>query len=661
MVAEALDLGERLAIDVWGYWRPPPLLNLDEWADEHGVLSAESSAEGGRWTTLAYQRGIMRAITDPSVEFVTCMKSARVGWTKIINHAVGYHMHQDPCPIAVVQPTLEDAEGYSKDEIAPMLRDTPALAGLVADPRSRDSGNTLLLKSFPGGVLQLIGANSPRGFRRVTRRVMIFDELDGYPQSAGAEGDQYKLGVMRTLTFHNRKILAGSTPTLEITSRIARLFEKSDQRYYYVPCPECDHKQVLKFARLRWEKGQPDTVRYICENCEFPIPHHMKRWMIEEADKRQRNGEPGIGWVATKPFEGHAGFHIWAGYSYAPNATWAHLAAEFEACKDNVEELKTFVNTVLGETWKGKGDAPDWQRLYDRREQYQVNTLPDVPVLLFAGADVQKDRIEVEIVAYSRRCESWSIDYRVFPGDTANITAPDSPWRGLEALMAEHWHHSNGVPLGLRMLAVDAGYNTNAVLSWVRKWPSSRVIAVIGREDQAIPVAQPKAVDVMADGKKKQRGAKQWPVGVGILKSELYGWLKQERPTAESGEEHPHGYCHFPEYGEEFFKQLTAEEMVAKVVRGYKRYLWQKTRERNEALDCRVYARAAAILCGIDRIPTERWQEMAYDAGLLKAHAKIEQEQEPATTPDTDAAPKTTVINGVRIERRTSEYWNRRR
>lgn len=645
-------LADQLLDEVWQYWCPPPDLKLSEWADEYAVLSSESSAESGKWHTIAYQRGIMDAITDPRVEFISCQKSSRIGWTKIINHTCGYHIHQDPCPISVVQPTLEDAEGYSKDEVAPMLRDTPVLAGLVADPRARDSGNTMLLKSFPGGVLHLLGANSPRGFRRVTRRVMIFDELDGYPQSAGVEGDQYRLGVMRTLTFWNRKVLAGSTPTLEITSRIARLFEKGDQRYYYVPCPECDHKQVLKMANLRWEKGKPETVLYHCEGCGVGIPHHRKRWMIEEADRRQRAGAAGIGWVASKPFNGHASFHIWAGYSYAPNATWAHLATEWEACQDNIEELKTFVNTVLGETWKGKGDAPEWLRLYERREPYRPNMLPGVPLQLFAGADVQKDRIEVEIVAYSARSESWSIDYRVFPGDTSNREAPESPWRGLEALLAESWAYPNGVSAQLRMLAVDAGYNTNVVLSWVRKWPAHRVIAVKGQDELSVPIGQPQAVEVRLDGKRRQRAAKQWPVGTNLLKTELYGWLKQERPTEESGAQHPHGFCHFPEYAEEFFKQLTAEEVVVRLVRGYKRYIWQKTRDRNEALDCRCYARAAAILCGMDRITPEQWGENALELGLLRPTP----EQQSA---DTEPPRRTDTVNGVTIERRPSKYWNR--
>jgi phage terminase large subunit GpA-like protein len=636
------------------YWRPPPHLDLDDWADRYAYLSSESSAESGRWRSLPYQRGIMKAITDPHIEAVTVMKSARVGYTKIINHTCGYFMHQDPCPIMVVQPTDGDAEGYSKDEIAPMLRDTPVLEGLVSDPKARDSGNTMTLKAFPGGVLQLVGANSPRGFRRVTRRIVIFDETDGYPQSAGTEGDQIKLGIKRTETYYNRKHIAGSTPTLELTSRIARRFDQSDQRHYFVPCPECDHKQVLKWANLKWEPGKPETALYHCEGCGAGIPHHKKRGMIEEAHRRQMAGESGIGWVALKPeVKGHAGFHIWAGYSYAPNATWAHLAAEWEACHNNVEELKTFINTVLGETWKGKGDAPDWQRLYDRRENYKTNTLPDVPVILFAGADVQKDRIEVEIVAYGEGCKSWSIDYRVLPGDTSNIEAPDSPWKQLDLLRVELWRHSNGVAVPLRALMVDAQYNTNVVLSWVRKCPASQVFAARGQDELAVPVGQPKAVDINRDGKKKARGAKQWPIGVNLLKTELYGWLKQERPTTESGLDYPHGYCHFPEYGDEFFKQLTAEEVAIRIVRGYRRPIWQKTRDRNEALDCRVYARAAAILCGLDRVSSEQWKEMALEVGLVQLKPGEQQTNEAAEP------VKVQTVNGVTVERRKSKFWER--
>src|SRR6185295_6671455 len=213
-------------------------------------LSAESAAEPGRWRTLPYQREIMDAITDPSVVKVSVMKSSRIGYTKCINATIGYYIHHDPCPMMVVQPTIDDAEGYSIEEIAPMLRDCPALAALVPKPKSRDGNNTILRKRFPGGSLSLVGANSARGFRRVSRKVVIFDETDGYPPSAGTEGDQIQLGIRRTEYYWDRKIIAGSTPTIAGISRIERLFLAGDQRRYYVPCPHCAFMQVLQFPRF---------------------------------------------------------------------------------------------------------------------------------------------------------------------------------------------------------------------------------------------------------------------------------------------------------------------------------------------------------------------------------------------------------------------------
>ena len=200
---------EQLAFEAF---RPPKKLSLSEWADEYAYLSAESSAEGGRWRTLPYQKGIMDAITDPSIEQVTVMKSARVGYSKILNHVIGYHIHQDPCPMMIVQPTIEDATGYSKEEISPMLRDTPCLQGLVSDPKSKDGENTLLQKKFPGGTLGLVGANSARGFRRVSRRIVLFDEVDGYPPSAGTEGDQIKLGIRRAEWYWNCLLYTSPSP-----------------------------------------------------------------------------------------------------------------------------------------------------------------------------------------------------------------------------------------------------------------------------------------------------------------------------------------------------------------------------------------------------------------------------------------------------------------
>lgn len=607
-----------LIAEVRQAWRPPQRLSLDEWADRYAILSAESSADVGRWRTIPYQRGIMQAITDRRVEQVSVMKSARVGWTKILNHTVGYHAHYDPCPVMVVQPTIGDAEGYSKDEIGPMIRDTPALQPLFPEPGKRESGNTILHKLFAGGQVRMVGADSPRGFRRVSMRVVAFDEVDGYAATAGEEGDQLKLGIQRTLYFWNRKILAGSTPTLDQTSRIKRRFEAGDMRYYHVPCPHCRAPQVLKWENLRWPKGRPEAAYFACVASGCEIEGKWQRWMVEEADRLQREGAPGYGWVATNPDgeSGHASFHIWAAYSYAPNATWAALAAEWLASHKNIEERKTFINTVLGDTYKGEGDAPQWKGLYDRREAYPIGTLPRGAVALFVGVDVQKDRLELEVVAYGRGMRSWSIDYRVIPGDTAQLDTADSPYRTLDELLSEVFPSEDGGQARVRRLAIDAGYNTNTVYQWVRRHAAGhRVIAVDGRDSYAMIIGQPKAVEVNMQGRRKSRSVKLWPIGSSLAKTELYGWLKAERPTEESGANLPWGWCHFPQYGEEYFRQLTAEEIVPRLVRGFRRYQWEKVYGRNEALDCRVYARAAAALDGIDRWADAQWATAEAELG----------------------------------------------
>lgn len=577
-------------------WRPPPRLSLSEWADQHFYLSAESSAQAGRWTTLPYQRGILDAITDPDVSQVSVMKSARVGYTKCMNATIGYYLAQDPCPILVVQPTVDDAKGYSKEEIAPMLRDCPTLAKIIFDDAEesgpRDSGNTILHKRFPGGVLSMVGANSGAGFRRISRRVVIFDEVDGYPPSAGSDGDPIKLGTKRTEYYHDRKIIAGSTPLIAGHSRIEELYEQGDQRRYFVPCPHCGHMDFLVFTEresgghfLVFDTEDPSGAHFVCRKNGCVIEHKHKRDMVARGE-----------WRGSRPFAGHASFHIWAAYSYSPNATWAQIAAEFlEAKRGGREQLKTFINTVLGETWQESGEAPDWERLYQRRELYAIGTVPAGVKFLTCGVDVQKDRWVYEVVGWGAGKESWSIDAAVIPGDTGN----EADWLRLEELLGRTYESAAG-PMAILMMAIDAGFQTQMVYGWVRQHERNRVIAVKGSSTARTLISSPSAVDVLVNGRRYDRGAKVWPVGVDIAKAELYGWLRLQPPIEGAT---PPGFCHFPEHGPDFFQQLTGEHLVSSVKRtGYAHHEWQLIPGReNHYLDARVYARAAAAVLGIDR------------------------------------------------------------
>jgi phage terminase large subunit GpA-like protein len=293
--------------------------------------------------------------------------------------------------------------------------------------------------------------------------------------------------------------------------------------------------------------------------------------------------------------------------------SWEEAVRGFLKAKDDEAQLKVWVNTVLGETWVDRGEAPDWQRLYERRETYPLGIIPPSGLLLTAGTDIQKDRIEVEVVAWGKGKESWSVDYRILYGDPAQ----EAVWQQLQTLLAEPFRHASGVDLTIRALAVDTGFATQDVYAWCRRQETGRVLAVKGVERAIAPVGAPTAVDVNIGGKRLRRGVKVWPVGVSLLKSELYQWLKLQ---CGEDSQFPGGYCHFPQYEAEYFKQLTAEQLVTKTVKGYPKREWQKLREHNEALDCRIYARAAAITLGIERFTDRHWQNL--EAQLIPAECR---------------------------------------
>ena len=559
-------------------FKPPKKMTLSEWADSYAYLSAESSAEGGRWHTLPYQKGIMDAITNPKIEQISVMKSARVGYSKILNHVAAFHIHQDPCPIMIVQPTIEDAQGYSKEEIAPMLRDTPCLKGVVSEAKSKDGANTILQKQFPGGSLSLVGANSPRGFRRVSRRVVLFDEVDGYPPSAGTEGDQIKLGIRRTEYYWNRKIVAGSTPTVKDFSRVERMFLQGDQRRYFVPCPDCGHMQYLKWANMKWRDDDPDTASYCCESCGVWIPAAKKRWMVERGE-----------WRPTAPGNGkHVSFHIWAAYSYSPNASWSTLVEEFLDAKNDAEQLKTFVNTVLGETWEDEYASKVGADALSERsadEKYKQGVVPADALLLTVGCDTQDDRLSLSVWGWGREEQGWLIDRVKIYGDPSRKEV----WKQLDEIVQTPYESEDGRELKPMVVAIDSGgHHTSEVYQYARERQSLGVVAIKGMSTKnKPPIGKASKVDLNAQGKTLKKGAQVFPVGSDTIKSLLFGRLKHNDVGP--------GYLHFyPTVDKDYFEELTAEKQILRFRNGFPERIWvKKSSARNEALDELVYAYAA--------------------------------------------------------------------
>ncbi len=579
--------------------RPDPRLSVSEWADSHRHLSQTASGEPGPWRTerTPYLREIMDCLSPSNpVEKIVFMKGAQIGGTEAGNNWIGYVVHHAPGPMLAVQPTVEMAKRWSKQRIASLIDSTPVLRERVKEARSRDSGNTVQSKEFPGGILVMTGANSAVGLRSMPVRYLFLDEVDAYDFDVDGEGDPVALASQRTITFANRKIFLVSTPTIQGLSRIELEYEQSDRRRWWVPCPHCDERQVLEEKQLRWPKDCPEEALYYCALCGSGIPDHRKGWMNSRGE-----------WRAERPESTVAGF--WLSGLNSPWLSWRQIAERKIAARDDAA-MKVYVNTIEARTWTESGEAPEWQRLYDRREDYRISNVPQGGLFLTAGVDVQKDRLEIEIVAWGRDRESWSVDYRVLAGDPVK---PDV-WTALDELLAEAFPHDSGTNLAILKLAIDTGYATQEVYDWVRRQSPDRVIAIKGVDRLGAAIGTPSHMDIMNSGKRKRRGLMVWPVGASFCKSELYGCLRKDRPTDEQlvlGEKYPAGFCHFPKHGEEYFKQLTAERLVTvKDRRGFPHREWRKLRERNEALDCRVYARAAASAVGIDRFTEVIWQKL---------------------------------------------------
>jgi phage terminase large subunit GpA-like protein len=583
--------------------RPERQLTVSAWADAHRRLPKKSSAEPGPWRTdrTPYLREIMDCMsTSSDVEEVVFMKSAQVGGTETILNAMGYVVDHAPGPMIVVQPTVDLAKRFSRQRVDPLITITPRIADKIADSRARDSGNTMLSKEYPGGQLVLTGANSAVGLRSMPAQYAFMDEIDGYPVDVDEEGSPIALVEARQRTFSRRKRMKVSTPTIAGRSAVESAYQDSDQRRYYVPCPDCGETQPLEFPRLIWSRlGLPPAAAvYECRACFYQIQSHQKTELLARGE-----------WRAEKPENTGKvrGYHLNALYAPVGWMSWGEIATEFVKVHKNPEKLRVFVNTVLGEAWTMKGETPAWEGLKQRREQYPIGSVPQEVMFLTAGVDVQKDRVVYEVVGWGRGKRSWSIDYGELPGDTADLDA--GPWGQVDELLARTFPHASGQSMPIRMLAVDSGYNTQTVYGWARKYPLNRVAAVKGQDHGGVLVGSPVPVEITLRGRKLKRGGRMWPVCVNIAKSELFGWLRLEAPT-DAAAQPPPGFCHFPEYHDEYFKQLTAEQLVAhKTKKGYIRLEWELIPGRqNHVLDARNYARAAAYLAGLDRFTEADWK-----------------------------------------------------
>lgn len=570
--------------------RPKPNLSGSEWADKYYQLSPESSASPGKWYSHPWQVEILDAMTNQKDQFVIVKKSTRIGYTKMLTITHAYFIHQRPSSQLHYQPNDDEARGFAEDELETMIRDNPEIRKLITTPnvRGRAKKEKTVKKIYPGGYLEVLGAQSDRNFNRRTVRVVVGDEVDTWKREAGKAGDAIKTMFRRTSDFWDRKNIIGGKPVgasynpeieydnLDGISIVDYWFKQGTQEHRHLPCPHCGHYQKFLWEDLTWEKDYnddgtikkhyPETAHFVCKKCKGKIYDKHKRAMDEKGK-----------WVADNPNAKIRSFHIWAFLSYSPNVTWADIVQEFLDAKKDKLKLKAFYSEVCAKTWEEDYTTVEANQFIARKEQYEAE-VPEAVLLLTAGVDTQDDRLECEVVGWCDDEESYSIDYKIFHGDTQKKEV----WQRLDEYLRKDFYHANG-KMRIYATAIDTGgHSAKAVYDFCQKRFAQRVFAIKGATKIDAPIA-PRRVSIS----KEHRG-RVYIVGVNMAKDVIYSHITTEEVGA--------GYMHFPNkdiYNAEYFAQLTAE-------RRDKTGRWVKKRDRNEALDCRVYAYVALHLAGID-------------------------------------------------------------
>lgn len=591
---EAQKLNKAIAPAIKAF-APPDDLTVTEWADRYRRLSPENSAEAGPWRTsrTPYLEEPMNAFNDPKVANIVMVAASQVGKSEFLLNCIGYSIDQDPASTIFVQPTLDDARKFSRLRVAPMIRDSKPLKAKVSDVKTRDSGNTILQKSYPGGMLTMTGSNSASALASTPARYIFGDERDRWALSAGTEGDPWELAKARQATFYNRKAVEVSTPTIKGRSNIEASFYRGTQERWCHQCPECGEWHDIRFDNVKFEFETQEVNRkksytitsigWACPSCGCLTPEDIIRKQPAK-------------WIAENPEAYKRGVRsFWLNAFASPWMPWSTIAQRFLEAKNDPERLKVVYNTLLGELWEDRGDLDDEDTIMARREEYPAE-LPEGVLALTCGVDTQDNRLEYEVVGYGHYGESWGIKKGIIMGK------PDSEevWQRLDDVVDRVYRYQNGRGLKISITCVDSGgHYTQEVYEACKKRHSKRVFAIKGKGGPDIPfVGLPSRVPIRDN---KKITCWLYTIGVDAGKSKIMSGLKVQDPGPN--------YLHFPRgddrgYDATFFSGLLSERLVLKG----SRWVWEKIpgHQRNEALDCRNYANAGFRIVDPDLDAIER-------------------------------------------------------
>lgn len=569
----------------------PPRTDTNEWANRYRQMSRIANAKGGRWRSRCYQVEPQQEMTNRAVRSEVIIGAAQTfGKSELILNFVGRQIHLNPGPMMIVQPTNEFAERFSKKRVGPMLRDTPVLKELVGEEKSRKSNNTIRAKEFPGGALNIAGANTPNELASDPQRDVLIDEVDRCEEAAGREGDIVTLAEARQESFGEEAFSlytstpSGSRPRMNSdvqpagVSKIMLLFLDSDQRYWFCPCQKCGKHQTLKWSQVQWPEHRPEEARYVCEfkDCLHPHTDAERIAMIEQGE-----------WRPTAPFNGRRGYFLNGIYSLSKaqrgsTSKLHQMARDFIRQKRRGKEaLRAWVNTFLCECFADEStEVMEPMPLFARREVFGP-TLPAKVCFITAGVDVHPDRIEVQIFGWGDGEECWPLDYGVFLGDTKR--KGEGPWKELDAFLLQKFMHPCGVELEVARAAIDTGHATDEGYEFCRERSLRGLYAVKGIKGFGLPVMN-------LPRKSGVRKVRLWLVAKNSALVTILSRLKQLEPGP--------GYIHFridrePLFDLEYFKQLTANEVVTIKRAGVELQDFDAGNRRDEAMDTFVYGLAA--------------------------------------------------------------------
>lgn len=539
----------------------------------------------------------MEAFTDPRVHKIVMVAASQVGKSELELNIIGYIIDQDPGSILFVQPTLDDARKFSRLRIAPMIRDSKPLKAKVADVKTRDSGNTILQKSFPGGMITITGSNSASALASTPARYILGDERDRWALSAGTEGDPWALAEARQATFYNAKSIEVSTPTIKGSSNIESSFYQGTQERWCHQCPECGEWHSIVFDNVKYDhevvkvngkKTYYVTINgWVCTSCGC--------LSTEDVMRRQPTK-----WIADNPEAYANGVRsFWLNAFSSPWMPWSKIARKFLESQHDPERLKVVFNTLLGELWEDRGDLEDEDSMLSRREEYPAE-LPDGVLVLTCGVDTQDNRLEYEVVGHGHYGETWGIKKGYIMGK------PDTPdvWERLDDVIDRVYKFEDGRGLKLSIACVDSGgHYTQEVYKACRERQNKRVFAIKGKGGDGIPLVRPPSKVPIKDNKKITCWL--YTLGVDAGKSSIMSSIKVQEAGAK--------FCHFPRgedrgYDINYFNGLLSEKLVLKKSRTGNRWAWEKLpgHTRNEALDCRNYALAGLKIIDPDMDAVER-------------------------------------------------------